>query len=432
MSNGLDNGAVYGLLDSSLVGLSRGQMGMHEIINETNTFIFTVRTTSTKTIVLPLVSNGTYAFWIDWGDGVKDFVKAFSQVYSGETVARTHTYPTALKFYTIKIIGTCRGWSYFGLTAEQLKIFKIERWGCLELIDDLANGQQFGGCTQLDLSKVKDTLRTRYLTSMYGLFYFYRKVNINLINNWDVSQLTSMNQMFYVTLFNEPIGNWDVSNVTNMFGMFSNNDDFNQDIGSWNVSNVNTMAQMFFDATSFNQDIGSWDVSNVNTMQNMFQLAINFNQKIDNWNVSNVINMSGMFYQNFAFNQDIGNWNVGSVTNMGSMFQAATNFNQDIGAWNVGSVTNMPNMFQGATNFNQDIGSWNISSVIFITGFMSTKTPTTFSAANLDAIYNGWSSRPSNSNLSISFGTAKYTSASSAGRAILVSRGWTIVDGGMV
>ena len=61
------------------------------------------------------------------------------------------------------------------------------------------------------------------------------------------------------------------------------------------------------------------------------------------------------------------------------------------------------------------------------------KTPLTFSTTNLDAIYNGWSSLPSvQSGVSITFYTAKYTSASSVGRAILTGTyGWTIIDGGI-
>ena len=56
------------------------------------------------------------------------------------------------------------------------------------------------------------------------------------------------------------------------------------------------------------------------------------------------------------------------------------------------------------------------------------------SATNLDAIYNGWSSRPVKPNLSINFGTAKYTSASSAGKAILTTspNNWTCTDGGLL
>jgi hypothetical protein len=92
----------------------------------------------------------------------------------------------------------------------------------------------------------------------------------------------------------------------------------------------------------------------------------------------------------------------------------------------------MDNMFNGAVAFNQDIGNWNISGVTVINNFMQGKTPLTFSTTNLDAIYDGWSTKNPKPNLSISFGTAKYTSASSAGRAVLTGTyGWTITDGGI-
>ena len=38
---------------------------------------------------------------------------------------------------------------------------------------------------------------------------------------------------------------------------------FNSDISNWDVSNVTTMVEMFKNATSFNQDLSNWDVSNV-------------------------------------------------------------------------------------------------------------------------------------------------------------------------
>ena len=61
------------------------------------------------------------------------------------------------------------------------------------------------------------------------------------------------------------------------------------------------------------------------------------------------------------------------------------------------------------------------------------KTPATFSSTNLDAIYNGWSSRPVKPNLSITFGTAKYTAAGQAGKNILTGapNNWSITDGGI-
>ena len=54
--------------------------------------------------------------------------------------------------------------------------------------------------------------------------------------------------------FNQPLNNWDVSNVEDMREMFTN-------------------AESFEDATSFNQPLNNWDVSNVKDMGYMFYHA---------------------------------------------------------------------------------------------------------------------------------------------------------------
>jgi surface protein len=118
---------------------------------------------------------------------------------------------------------------------------------------------------------------------------------------------------------------------------------------------------------------------------------------------------------------------------MYGMFSVASAFNQPIGNWNVESVTNMATMFVAAYKFNQNIGSWNVSNVTNFANFMLGKTALNYSSANLDSIYNGWSSRPVKPNINITFAAAKHTSASSAGRAILTGapNNWVITDGGM-
>jgi hypothetical protein len=64
---------------------------------------------------------------------------------------------------------------------------------------------------------------------------------------------------------------------------------------------------------------------------------------------------------------------------------------------------------------------------------MDGKTPATYSANNLDAIYTKWSLLSVQPNINISFGTAKYTIAGSAGRSVLTSapNNWNIGDGGI-
>jgi surface protein len=126
-----------------------------------------------------------------------------------------------------------------------------------------------------------------------------------------------------------------------------------------------------------------------------------------------------MFGNGTEFNQPLSDWNVSSVTNMGSMFSQASVFDQPIGSWDVSNVSNMSGMFNNATAFNQNIGTWNVRAVTNFTSFMLGKTPATFSVSNLDAIYNGWINNSLNVNLSISFGTAKHTSASTEGKALL-------------
>tara|TARA_B110000037_G_scaffold215695_1_gene273505 strand:+ start:140 stop:1276 length:1137 start_codon:yes stop_codon:yes gene_type:complete len=110
-----------------------------------------------------------------------------------------------------------------------------------------------------------------------------------------------------------PINDWDVSNVTNMCDLFSGAESFNESLNDWDVSNVTNMKEMFRDATAFNQPIGNWDVSNVIDMDCMFQDATAFNQPLNNWDVSNLKYMEDMFYNAIAFNQPLNNWDLRNV-----------------------------------------------------------------------------------------------------------------------
>ena len=95
------------------------------------------------------------------------------------------------------------------------------------------------------------------------------------ISEWNVSNVKSMNNMFYMCEELESVGDlskWDVSNVMSMRGMFSDCNKLKSfgDISSWDVSNVTDMGFMFKYCESFNQDISKWDVSKVTNMTYMF------------------------------------------------------------------------------------------------------------------------------------------------------------------
>jgi hypothetical protein len=173
----------------------------------------------------------------------------------------------------------------------------------------------------------------------------------------------------------------------------------------------------------------------------MFNGAQVFNQPIGSWNVSGATTMASMFSSASAFNNggspSISGWTPSNVTSFQTMFSSATNFNQPIGSWTLltstASTITMSGMFQSATNFNQDIGSWNITRVNNFTNFMASKTAANYSAANLDSIYNGWSTKNPRPSITITFNTIKYTAAGQAGRNVLTGapNNWTITDGGI-
>ena len=154
-----------------------------------------------------------------------------------------------------------------------------------------------------------------------------RETLVNMIDNLEdltricTSRITNMDNLFDYKHTSSSLNNWDVSNVTTMVDMFRFAYDFNQAIGDWDVSNVTNMGRMFWGAQMFNQAIGDWDVSNVTDMGEMFSGAFHFNQDISTWDVSSVINMYYMF----------GDWNYSSGSE--------GNFNQDLSGWEVSSVT---------------------------------------------------------------------------------------------
>ncbi|MGN7888320.1 BspA family leucine-rich repeat surface protein [Dyadobacter sp. 22481] len=169
------------------------------------------------------------------------------------------------------------------------------------------------------------------------------------INNWDVSHVTNMREMFYnARAFNEPLGNWDVSNVTDMFSLFFAATVFNQPLNSWDVSNVANFGGMFYYASSFDQPLDSWSVSTATDMNSMFTFASAFNQPLNGWDVSNVTTTQYMFYGAPAFNQSLDAWDMSKVTAAHYMFNGAAAFNQNLGKWALNSAVNIDHMFTGS------------------------------------------------------------------------------------
>lgn len=207
------------------------------------------------------------------------------------------------------------------------------------------------------------------------------------LENWDVSNVKNMDQLFYgVGRFTNDItisdySNWDTSNVENMDGMFylvgqgyesttSSNliTDTKLHINgfeNWNVSKVKIMCYMFsyLGATAENVylDLSNWDTSNVENMEGMFEQMGDKSKSVvikglDKWNVSKVKYMGGMFDWIGNYNAeeidigDLSNWDVSNAEDMSYMFSGFNNRISnpkffDISKWDTRNVKNMSNMF---------------------------------------------------------------------------------------
>lgn len=145
------------------------------------------------------------------------------------------------------------------------------------------------------------------LNRMAGIFRGAHLFNQD-IGGWNVSNVTQFADSFHGAFqdayaFNnggsDSIKNWNVSNTNGDFGgqygggVFRNAKSFNQPINNWDVSNVTDMRNVFIYTDSFNQPLDNWNVSNVTKMDNTFNRAIAFDQSLANWDIRQVTGFTG-------------------------------------------------------------------------------------------------------------------------------------------
>ena len=291
---------------------------------------------SNDTVVLPLVSNGSYNFQVDWGDGIRETITAWNQS------EKTHQYAST-GIYEVRIIGDISGWD-FDDQGDDDKIIEISSWGPLTITDGY---RVFRGCSNLDVNAIDaPIITTNTFREMFeGCYSLGGQGNMNF---WNTSSVTDMYQMFYaIRSFNQPIGGWDVSSVTNMSQMFRRYDGgmtFDQDIGNWDVSSVTNMSYMFgadgHGANVFNNggssSISGWDTSSATNITHMFSRCTSFNQSLAGWDVSNITNASSF---------------------MAGCTLSTTNYDSTLGGWSSQSVQNGVNIHFGNSQYSSATGA---------------------------------------------------------------------------
>jgi surface protein len=127
---------------------------------------------------------------------------------------------------------------------------------------------------------------------------------------------------------------------------------------------------------------------------------------------------------------DLNNFNVDIVEDMESMFEGCSSLSVlDVSGFNTSNVRYMSSMFEGCSLLSVDVSGFDISTLLHAGDMMLS---TSFGTSNYDTMLISWNSF-GRSNVPFHAGDAKFSSGSPAiAKSDLLSRGWTITDGGAV
>ncbi len=203
------------------------------------------------TIVLPLVADGTYDFYIDWGDGNKDTITGYDQ---SEV---THQYSDT-GIYTIQLVANDMvGWQ-FNDSGDDDKLVEIIEWGPLRFVSDDTN--LFKGCSNLTLSTTSNPPFNADAAGMFQDCSSLTGTGGNILN-WDMSSVTGMNFMLAgCTSLDPDLSNWDVSSIENAEGFMSgaglSTMNYDRILSGWSLQSVQSGVNISFGDTKYSQESG--------------------------------------------------------------------------------------------------------------------------------------------------------------------------------
>lgn len=190
----------------------------------------------------------------------------------------------------------------------------------------------FQGCREADMSeetKMLDTSLFTRIDKMFASSGFLKYINIR---EWDTSNVTTMDNMFYdcTNLINVGAGdyifkvdNFDTSQVTSMMSFLYGTSFKTIDLSNFNTSKVISMSSMFANMLKAKTiNVSNFDTSNVKYMDYMFSNANSIVElDLSNFVTSNVTTFRSMFSGCKSLKKlDIRNLTFDKVTNMSSMF----------------------------------------------------------------------------------------------------------------
>ena len=269
-----------------------------------------------------------------------------------------------------------------------INVTEIENLSLLNTSQVTTMSAMFNNCrslTNLDLNNF-DTSNVTSMNSMFGMWNSSDDANSTSklttldLGGFDTSKVTSMSSMFVsnTNLVNLNIKNFDTAKVTNMFHMFMYCKSVEGlDLRNFNTSKVTTMAGMFASCLSLlSINLSSFDTSNVTNMSLMFQNCRNLKElDITNFNTSKVTNMYAIFARCKSLVAiDLSKFDTSNVTRMDSMFSmwdeddsydsSGSLKKVDLSSFDTSKVTSMRSMFAFSTSLEEiNLSSFDTSNV---------------------------------------------------------------------
>jgi surface protein len=340
-------------------------------------FLTTWKTTFNRTIALSLVSDGTYNFVVDWGDGTNDTITTWNQPEV------THIY-AILGTYNVGMTGTIKGWKLGNSGENANKLISVDNFGT-DLNIDGGNFREGENITHFNTSGW-----TSSNGDMSNMFDGCEKLTSLDLSNLDTSSSLDFQSVFRsCKLLSSIIGIEDLD-----------------------VSNSLTFSCMFENAYSLTSlDLSSW--LSMNDMSSMFNGA---------YGLQSLILPDGLF-NSFRLTRTFSNINIGPTT-----------YTLDTGSWDVSNVYDMDYMFENNSNMTTlDISNWTLN----VPSMIGMLDGCPLDSSSYDAILNKLSDTSNGAKIGfdVVFGASlcKYSPAGLVGRNILENTyNWTITDGGPV
>ena len=177
-----------------------------------------------------------------------------------------------------------------------------------------------------------------------ALFWRLKKLESIKLNNFNTSNTTNMEEMFYETTNLKSLNllSFDTSNVVNMSYMFAQSG-IKELKQNFNTSNVVYMSGMFTDCPYLKRlDLSNFNTSNVLNIEGMFRGCSSlYELNISSFDTSQVASLNFLFSEcSLLKHIDVSSFNTSNVTTMGYIFSGCSSLTEiDVSNFDTQNVT---------------------------------------------------------------------------------------------